>query len=90
MSSKLLKIICLAEHQSWQYFVTFNESSFYLLTIYEIIRLPDSEIPSEMEMHMIQIKNDTHNRIQFIRISRYRLSSKRRIFNVTYYIEHIL
>jgi hypothetical protein len=56
MSNKPLKIMRLAEDQNWQYFVTFNKSWFYLSTNYEIIRLPDDEMLSEMEMHMIQAK----------------------------------
>jgi hypothetical protein len=35
--NKLLTILRLAEHQGWQYFVTLDESWFYLSTDYEII-----------------------------------------------------
>jgi hypothetical protein len=42
--------------KEWQYFVTFDESCFYLSIDYEIIELPDGESLPEKEKHMIHAR----------------------------------
>jgi hypothetical protein len=56
ISNELLIILRSAEHQKWKYFVTLDESWFYLSTDYEIIWLPDDESSSEREKYIIQAR----------------------------------
>jgi hypothetical protein len=56
MSNEFLIILRSVEHQDWQYFVTFDESYFYLSSDHETVCLPDGEQPFEMETHIIQVR----------------------------------
>jgi hypothetical protein len=47
MPNDLLRIVRSAEHQGWQYFITFDELWFDLSIDSEIIELPDRQSPQK-------------------------------------------
>jgi hypothetical protein len=78
MSNEFLIILRWVEHQELQYFVTFDESWFYLSTDYQIVWVPDRQ------------NNDDHNRMdspQFHIVDVFRMGKS---FNAGHYLEYIL
>jgi hypothetical protein len=64
------------QYQCCQCCLIFDKSWFYLSTIHEIIWLREGEAPPERKSIWLRWKNDSHNRMNFSRVSLHRRLSK--------------
>jgi hypothetical protein len=76
-SSELLQTLISLKHHSWRYIVALDESRLHLSRDYQSIWLPSGDTAPEREKDDQFDKNDADYRLESLRISCYRRSSKR-------------